>query len=63
VFERSIHERRRLMPYLEARFGPRMRQEFVVVSPHTTRNTLTSTNVLRRRSIYLHSAELRSWMR
>jgi DNA modification methylase len=31
VLERTIHERRRVMPYLEAAFGPRMRQEYVVV--------------------------------
>jgi DNA modification methylase len=29
--ERTIHERRRVMPYLEAAFGPRMRREYVVV--------------------------------
>jgi SAM-dependent methyltransferase len=31
MLERTIHERRRVMPYLEASFGPRMRQEYVVV--------------------------------
>ena len=31
VLERTLHERRRVMPYLEAAFGPRMRQEYVVV--------------------------------
>lgn len=31
VLERTIHERRRVMPYLEAAFGPRMRTEYVVV--------------------------------
>jgi SAM-dependent methyltransferase len=31
VVERTINERRRVMPYLEAAFGPRMRTEYVVV--------------------------------
>jgi hypothetical protein len=31
VLERTINERRRVMPYLEAAFGPRMRREYVVV--------------------------------
>jgi DNA modification methylase len=31
VLERTINERRRVMPYLEAAFGPRMRAEYVVV--------------------------------
>ncbi|HEV8650183.1 MAG TPA: DNA methyltransferase [Actinomycetes bacterium] len=31
VLERTIHERRRVMPYLEAAFGARMQQEYVVV--------------------------------
>lgn len=29
--ERTIHDRRRVMPYLEASFGPRMRTEYVLV--------------------------------
>lgn len=29
--ERTLHDRRRVMPYLEAAFGPRMRTEYVVV--------------------------------
>ena len=31
VLGRTIHERRRVMPYLEAAFGARMQQEYVVV--------------------------------
>jgi hypothetical protein len=31
LLERTINERRRLMPYVEATFGPRMREEYVVV--------------------------------
>lgn len=30
-YERTLHDRRRVMPYLEAAFGPRMRTEYVVV--------------------------------
>jgi hypothetical protein len=29
--ERTIHDHRRVMPYLEAAFGPRMRTEYVLV--------------------------------
>src|SRR5205823_5323320 len=29
--ERTIHDRRRVMPYLETAFGPRMRTEYVLV--------------------------------
>lgn len=39
--ERTIHDHRRVMPYLEASFGPRMRTEYVLVlrrSPQTGRN-------------------------
>lgn len=32
--ERTIHDHRRVMPYLEASFGPRMRTEYVVVLRH-----------------------------
>ncbi|MGI8336760.1 DNA methyltransferase [Actinomadura scrupuli] len=31
VYERTIHDRRRVMPYLEKAFGERMRTEYVVV--------------------------------
>jgi ubiquinone/menaquinone biosynthesis C-methylase UbiE len=31
LFERTIHDRRRVMPYLEAAFGERMRTEYVLV--------------------------------
>jgi DNA methylase len=31
VLERTINERRRVMPYIETTFGPRMREEYVVV--------------------------------
>ena len=31
LHERTIHDRRRVMPYLEASFGPRMRTEYVLV--------------------------------
>lgn len=31
LHERTIHDRRRLMPYLESGFGPRMRTEYVLV--------------------------------
>ncbi len=39
VLERTINERRRLMPYVEATFGPRMRQEYVVVLTRPSRNS------------------------
>jgi hypothetical protein len=29
--ERTIHDHRRVMPYLETAFGPRMRTEYVLV--------------------------------
>jgi len=31
LHERTIHDRRRVMPYLEASFGERMRTEYVLV--------------------------------
>lgn len=31
MLERTIHDRRRVMPYLESAFGPRMRTEYVIV--------------------------------
>ncbi len=38
VLERTINERRRLMPYVEGTFGPRMRQEYVVVLARPSRS-------------------------
>jgi hypothetical protein len=38
VLERTINERRRVMPYIEATFGPRMREEYVVVLRRPSRN-------------------------
>ncbi|MEO3863634.1 DNA methyltransferase [Acrocarpospora sp. B8E8] len=40
VYERTIHDRRRVMPYLEKAFGERMRTEYVVVLRRTPRRTL-----------------------
>jgi DNA modification methylase len=31
LFERRIHERRRMMPYLKSKFGPRMSTEYVLI--------------------------------
>jgi ubiquinone/menaquinone biosynthesis C-methylase UbiE len=39
LYERTIHDRRRVMPYLESAFGTRMRTEYVLVArrrPQTT---------------------------
>src|SRR5262245_29357283 len=38
VLERTINERRRVMPYIEATFGPRMREEYVVVLRRSSRS-------------------------
>jgi SAM-dependent methyltransferase len=37
--ERTIHDHRRVMPYLEAAFGPRMRTEYVLVLRRTIRGS------------------------
>lgn len=45
TYSRTIHDRRRVMPYLEQSFGERMRTEYVVVARRTTdRPSLAAAN-------------------
>lgn len=48
---RTIHDRRRVMPYLEEAFGPRMRTEYVIVWRRTTGRVLLDQQKSTRRRI------------
>ena len=42
LYERTIHDRRRVMPYLESAFGTRMRTEYVLVARRRPQTTAAS---------------------
>jgi DNA modification methylase len=48
LHERTIHDRRRVMPYLESAFGPRMRTEYVLVARRPSRITAARSNKVMR---------------
>lgn len=46
IYERTIHDHRRVMPYMEQSFGERMRTEYVVVAHRTARKVATNGHCL-----------------
>jgi hypothetical protein len=44
LYERTIHDRRRVMPYLESAFGARMRTEYVLVARRRPQSSASSHN-------------------
>lgn len=47
LYERTIHDRRRVMPYLESAFGARMRTEYVLVSRRRQAPAASRNKVMR----------------